>query len=147
MAKYKIKRFTRWDQTDQLKASKDSDILAAQAKPLVDARGIALDAATGAAALGSLGAVSGFLGGASGKMAHPISKALPSGLKNAKGAGIAGAVVGTGLGAGISYLKGRKQSQDNAFYNKRLNQAKKYALRRERKDWRTNMTQRDGYSY
>ena len=51
------------------------------------------------------------------------------------------------IGAGIAYSKGRKQAEENEFYNKRLQYAQKQALRREKKDWKTNMTQRDGYSY
>ena len=61
--------------------------------------------------------------------------------------GKAGAMIG-GLTAGVmAYNKGSKQAKDNEFYNQRLEYAKRQALRRERADWKTNMTQREGYSY
>ena len=62
-------------------------------------------------------------------------------------AGKAGAILG-GLALGAKALHKKAQEDNEAeFYNKRLKYAKKQAERREVKDWKTNMTQRDGYSY
>ena len=59
----------------------------------------------------------------------------------------AAAIGGAVLGAGIGYLKNRKEAKENRFYNQRLEYAQRQAIRREKKDWKTNMTQREGYSY
>ena len=40
-----------------------------------------------------------------------------------------------------------KEQADNEFYNRRLEYAQRQAKRREKADWKSNMTQRDGYSY
>ena len=58
-----------------------------------------------------------------------------------------GATVGAIGAAASAYKKASEKAAENNFYNQRLDYAKRQALRRERKDWRTNMTQRDGYSY
>ena len=59
-----------------------------------------------------------------------------------KGA-LAGAAIGTAVGL---YRRGRERSA-NEFYNRRLDYAQRQARRREKADWKANMTQRDGYSY
>lgn len=151
MAVYKLKRknYTVWDDTDNLKRMKDADILAENKKTNSYAP-VAKQAAVGAAAGLGAGAVIGVTKGlfkpgvnAAGRQMSRLSS-MGKGLTKF---GKTGALLG-GLAAGaIAYNKGSKQAKDNEFYNQRLDYAKRQALRRERKDWKTNMTQRDGYSY
>lgn len=143
---FKIKRklFTQWDETDNLKRMKDSDILAEKERKV--GYGSTLKTAAGGAVAGlGAGAV---IGGTKGlvKPASGMSR-LASAGKGLKGGGVAGAVIGGTIAAGLAYNKNKKQQQENQFYNQRLAYAKRQALRREKKDWKTNMTQRDGYSY
>lgn len=147
MAKYKLKRklYTVWDETDNIKRMKDSDILAEKKRPTTNYGNIAVNAAGGAAAGLGAGAVIGGVKGA-------FRKNTGKGFFKRVGRGISGgAKTGVVLGglaaAGIAHHRGKKQAQENRFYNNRLAYAKSQALRRERKDWVTNMTQRDGYSY
>ena len=138
MVTYQLKRksFTKWDETDNLKKMKDSDILAENKKKTTDFGSIGGSAVTGAV-----------VGSGAGAIAGGVARAGGSVLKGAKiGAG-KGALVGAGVAAAAQYLKGRKQAKDNKFYNDRLAYAKRQAARRERKDWKGNMTNRDGYSY
>lgn len=115
---------------------KDSDILAENKKKTTDFGSIGGSAVTGAV-----------VGSGAGAIAGGVARAGGSVLKGAKiGAG-KGALVGAGVAAAAQYLKGRKQAKDNKFYNDRLAYAKRQAARRERKDWKGNMTNRDGYSY
>lgn len=135
------KSFTLYDETDNLKRLKDSDILAEKKKKTNNLGQVA--------SAGVAGAVAGGIGGAA---VNSVGKAIQgktvAGMgKNFKVGGKNGALVGAGLAAGATYLKGRKQNKENAAYNKRLKYAQTQALRREKKDWKTNMTQRDGYSY
>ena len=132
MIKFKQKVYTQWDQTDQLKQMKDSDILAEKKRSNtslnVDTlKKTALGAGVGAMAGGVLGGLKKggtFAGGAK------------------KGAILAG--LGTGL---VSAIQNRQQKKENDFYNDRLEYAQKQAHRREKKDWKNNMTNRDGYTY
>jgi hypothetical protein len=138
MARYILKRklYTIWDETDNLKRMKDSDILAENKRSMGYGRiaGAAVGgAALGAATVGGIGAIRGIGNGGA--------------WKGLKGGAAGGALVGAAAGAGLSYLRNRRKVKENKFYNKRLQFAKGQALRRERKDWITNMTQRDGYSY
>ena len=135
------KSFTLYDETDNLKRLKDSDILAEKKKPTNNIGQVASAGVTGAIA-GSIGgaAVNSIGKAVKGKTSVGMGKNLKIGGKN-------GAIVGASLAAGATYLKGRKQAKENAAYNKRLKYAQTQALRREKKDWKTNMTQRDGYSY
>ena len=58
-----------------------------------------------------------------------------------------GALIG-GVSAGIYAMNQRnKQAKANQFYNDRLEFAQRQAKRREKIDWKTNMTQREGYTY
>lgn len=138
MAIYRLKRkfYTQWDETDNLKRMKDADILAEKKKDVTNGKSIARAGITGAV-LGS--GVGGILGGFS-KANGSIASKMGAGAKG-------GALIGAGIGAGLSYLRGRKQSKENEFYNSRLGYAKRQAARRERKDWKGNMINRDGYSY
>jgi len=146
MAKYKLKRklYTIWDETDNLKRMKDSDILAEKERPTTNYGNIALGAGAGAAAgVGAgavIGGVRGMVSPSKGKFFRRIGRGIKGGA--GKGLVIGGAIAGT-----LAYRKGRKQAKENAMYNERLRYAKHQARRRERKDWVTNMTQRDGYSY
>ena len=132
MIKFKQKIYTQWDQTDQLKQMKDSDILAEKKRSntslnMDTLKKTALGAGVGALAGGVIGGIrkSGtFAGGAR------------------TGAIIAG--LGTGL---VSAINNRQQKKENNFYNDRLKYAQRQALRREKKDWKNNMTNRDGYTY
>lgn len=141
MIRFKKKIFTLYDETDNLKRMKDSDILAEKKRSTSNFRNIA-----GAATVGTIGG--GILGGATTSTARAIRGRTFKGFGNnlLKGSKY-GMAVGGFTAGGIAYLKGRKQSQENAAYNKRLKYAQTQALRREKKDWKTNMTQRDGYSY
>lgn len=138
MAKYIIKRklFTIWDETDNLKKMKDSDILAERSRSTGAGRiagGAIGGAALGAGIMGGVGAIKGIRGGGI--------------MRGLKGGAAGGALAGAAAGGALAYLSGRKQAKENKAYNKRLKYAKSQALRRERRDWVTNMTQRDGYSY
>lgn len=136
----KRKCFTKWDETDRLKQMKDSDILAEKKKTRDTMSAVSNytsktlgNAATGA----GIGAAAGAI--------------LGSGFKGRlRSAGKIG-MIGAGIGAGVGMLRAAnqqsKEAADRSFYNKRLGYAQKQAKRREKKDWKTNMTQRDGYSY
>jgi hypothetical protein len=138
MAKYKLQRkvFTVWDETDNLKRMKDSDILAEKRKPIGYGgmiRSAATGAAMGAGVMGAVGGIKGIRAGGA--------------WRGMKIGGASGALIGGATGFGLSYLANRKRIKDNKIYNRRLQYAQGQALRRERRDWKTNMTQRDGYSY
>lgn len=140
------KLYTLYDDTDSLKRMKDSDILAEEKRKnpgfggplLATATGAGIGAGVGAAALGGLKAW-----GTRGTK----NSALEAAKKGLKSGGKVGALVG-GTIAGLSALnKRRGQVTENNAYNKRLGYAQNQAMRRERADWKSNMTQRDGYSY
>lgn len=135
----KRKVYSKWDETDRLKGMKDSDILAEQKKPGIDYATVATNAGIGAAAGAGAGSI---IGGISGAFSNKGK--FTTGLK--RGAG-KGALIGGLIAGGLSYAQGKKQANENQFYNDRLSYAKRQAARRERKDWKINMTQRDGYSY
>lgn len=134
MKRFRQKQYTQWDETDTLKGMTDANILAEKKRK--DPSRIA-----GAVRSGAIGGTIGAVGGA---------------LLGARKGGLAGAIKGAkfggtlGAGAGMVHgglIKGQAQRNENAFYNDRLQYAQRQALRRERKDWKTNMTQRDGYTY
>lgn len=135
---YRIRRknFSKYDETDALKRMKDSDILAekpkqASSKPVI---GTALSAGLGGAAIGTMA-------GAFGK------KANGSLLSRMGSGGKKGALLGAGIGLAVGLAKKSKKDDSNDFYNRRLQYAQRQAKRREKKDWKDNMTNRDGYSY
>ena len=133
MNKYTLKRktFTKYDETDAIKRMKDSDILAEEKKKSPGYGSVLRDAALGATA----GAV---LGGGIG-LAHKKG--------TFKGGAKTGAILG-GLVMGAAGLrKKHKEDEEREFYNRRLEYAQRHAKRREKIDWKSNMTQRDGYSY
>ena len=132
------KTFTQWDATDNLKRMKDADILAESKKPTSNYGEAAKAGLVGAATIGGIG--SAVSAGLAAKNGTSIMKGLSRGGK-------LGAIAGGLTAAGIALHKGKKQNEQNQFYNQRLEYAQQQALRRERKDWKQNMTQRDGYSY
>lgn len=134
----KRKLFTKYDDTDNLKRMKDSDILAEKPKQ-APGYGSVVGAALGGAALGgTVGSVAGAFG---------KNKAGRSLLGRMGKGGKTGLVVGGLLAGGMALRNRNKQAENNEWYNKRLNYAQRQARRREKQDWKTNMTQRDGYSY
>lgn len=134
----KRKLYTRYDDSDNLKRMKDSDILAEKPKQAPGYGSVATGALGGAAVGGAAGLVGGMFGkrkpgttffGRMGKM------------------GKTGAILGGVVAGGLALHNRNKQAKDNEWYNDRLQYAQRQARRREKKDWKANMTQRDGYSY
>lgn len=145
--KLKRKMYTQWDETDNLKRMKDADILAEKKRTTTDYGNIARTAALGGATVGAAGMVAGGIKGGM-KPATVGAANMASGITKGMGKfGKLGLAAGAIGGATLAYAKGRKKAEENEFYNKRLQYAQKQAVRREKKDWKTNMTQRDGYSY
>ena len=144
MARYIMKRksFTKWDETDNLKRMKDSDILAEQKKKQPGYGGVVQGSMGGAVVGGSAGAVAGAISG----LAKKGARVATAGARASK-LGKLGAVGGALLVGGKALKDRNDQAQENNFYNKRLAYAQRQAMRREKKDWKSNMTQRDGYSY
>ena len=133
MVIFKQKEYTQWDETDRLKQMKDSDILAEQKKKSTSgltrmAQGAGTGALVGSVAGGLLGVKKGGIAG------------LGAGM-------IRGAKWGGALGATAGFVSGGKERRENAFYNNRLEYAQRQARRREKKDWKQNMTGREGYTY
>ncbi len=145
MGTYILKRkvFTQYDDTDNLKRMKDSDILAEKTrKPMTNASSIA----TGALAGAGIGAVGLGLGKAvlgKGGVGNGVQRFGGRLLRGGRAGLIGGALIGTG----VMLHKRGKEKRANEFYNRRLEYAQRQAMRREKADWKANMTQRDGYSY
>ena len=144
MARYIFKRksFTKYDETDNLKRMKDSDILAEQKKKAPGYGSVVSNSLGGAVVGGVAGAAAGGLSG----LMKRGARAATAGSRAAK-YGKYGAVAGALLQGGKALKDRNDQAQENNFYNKRLAYAQRQAVRREKKDWKSNMTQRDGYSY
>jgi hypothetical protein len=121
---------------------KDSDILAEQKKKQPGYGSVVSGSLGGATVGGVAGAAAGLASGL-GKKGARIATAGARASKLGKLGAVGGALL-----VGGKALKDRNdQAQDNNFYNKRLAYAQRQAVRREKKDWKSNMTQRDGYSY
>jgi hypothetical protein len=134
--RFKRKTFTKYDETDNLKRMKDSDILAEKKKtPSITGAHMATAGLAGGLVGGAIGAGSGIVSGFKGK-----------GYKVAR-RGKMGVLVGAGIGLAAMGSQRSKEKADNSFYNSRLEYAQRQAMRREKADWKANMTQRDGYSY
>ena len=131
--KLKRKSFTKYDETDNLKRMKDSDILAEKPKKGPSAIPAIGNAAVGAAGGAAIGAIAGGIKGKSWKAARKGGKA--------------GAIIGGTMLLAGAMNKRSKEARENDFYNDRLEYAQRQAKRREKKDWKENMTQRDGYSF
>lgn len=138
----KRKSYTYYDDVDDLKRMRDSDILAEKPKKGGIWKGAVGNMAAGATITGlGAGTVAGLNG-----LTRKGSRLASAGHGFMKG-GKYGAGVGAAVGLGLTALKNRKQAQENSDYNRRLTYAQRQAKRREKRDWRTNMIQRDGYSY
>lgn len=128
------KGVTKYDRTDQIKGLKDSDVLAEKKRS--NARSYVKTAKAGV------------VGGAVGSVVGAIAGGIKT--KSIKGAK-AGAAVGGTIGAGVAGSAGlaatHKEREQNRFVNRRLKEAKTQARRREAKDWKTNATGREGYTY
>lgn len=144
MARYILKRksFTKWDDTDNLKRMKDSDILAEEKKKQ-PGYGSVMSGSLGGA---TVGGVAGAAAGLASSLGKKGARVTIDGAKVSK-LGKLGAVGGALLVGGKALKDRNDQAQENNFYNKRLAYAQRQAVRREKKDWKSNMTQRDGYSY
>lgn len=139
MKKMIIKRklYSKYDDTDEIKRMKDSDILDAQEKKLNRLERIIRTLKN----TGNKAIIGGVAGGALSLIGK--NKSLDKTLRHAK----LGAGIGAAGGLIQSVRVNNKEAEDTEFYNDRLRYAKKHARRRERSDWRNNMTQREGYSY
>lgn len=133
----KRKLYSKYDETDEIKRMKDSDILDAKPKKVNKEeqfkrilRKIGHKAAVGTA----IGAGLSLLG---------KNRSWDKTLRNMKW----GAGIGAIYGSIQSHGQNKQERDDSDFYNDRLEYAQKHARRRERSDWRNNMTQREGYSY
>lgn len=130
----KRKLYTKYDDTDALKRMKDSDILAATPKeiPTPSGSGIGMSAASGA-----------LLGGGVGSVIGGITK------KGIRKGGMYGAAIGTAINTyrALNKSSNNENVEDIEFYNRRLKEAQKWARRREKMDWKNNITNRQGYSY
>lgn len=138
MIVFKEKLYTRWDDTDSLKKMRDSDILAEKEKKGTHGD-TALKTAAGLASGGLLGSVLGSILG--------VRRGFKGIARGFKVGGRRGAILG-GLTAGtLAALSNSKKQSEVDFYNERLRYAKRQALRREKADWKSNMTGREGYTY
>ena len=140
MMKIKRKLYTKYDDTDNLKRMKDSDILAEKPRTGSMSYGQVAAAGMGGAAVGGLG---GSVIGAFTK-----NRKAGSGLMSKMGrGGKKGMIIGGLVAGGMAAMNKSKKSKEDQFYNNRLQYAQRQAKRREKTDWKTNMTQREGYSY
>lgn len=128
------KGVTKYDRTDQIKGLKDSDVLAENKRSNV--RSYVKSAKAGVAG--------GVAGSAIGAVAGGLKTKSLKGIK--QGAALGGAIGGSVAGAGkLAATHGEREQ--NRFVNRRLKEAKTQARRREAKDWKTNATGREGYTY
>lgn len=128
------KSYSQYDETDALKRMRDSDILALEKKKDPSNANVYKAGAKGAV----LGAAVGY--GA--KMLRPMSK-----MARLAPGPLAATTVGAGLAAIAASKKNKNEKESNEFFNKRLDYAQKHAKRREKADWKQNMTSREGYTY
>lgn len=143
MGKFVLKRkvYTIYDRTDALKRMNDADILA-ESEEKKQGWGNVIGSAAGGALVGGAGLAAGV----------GVAKGLTKGWGTITGKGLIRAgKIGAGIGAAAAGLaawnRRRKANNEVEFYNDRLNYAQRQAKRREHKDWKSNMTQREGYSF
>lgn len=122
----KFRLYSKYDATDRLKDTTDSNILDKDEKGKLTS-GEKTGLLTGAGAiLGAAGAKKGF------------GSKLAGGTK--------GALIGAGIGLGVSAISAaNKQRKENNFYNRRLREAKRAAARRENVDWQNRIHGRQMY--
>ena len=138
----RTKNFTKWDDTDNLKRAKDSDILAEEEKKKPGVGGVVSAAGVGALTGATAGAI-GHLASriirkkGKGEAQRLAEKLVKRGGK--KNVALAAAIGAGTLGLGALNKRQRKVEEVN-HYNERLRYAKRQALRREKKDWANNMT-------
>ena len=138
-----MRLYTKYDDTDQLKSSKDSDILAEKKRSNLGSYAKAHFITGGGGALGALGGAGlATLADKKAKKASPNPK-----LIGAKRGAVGGAIAGLALTGLAAYAAGHKKRKENREYNKRLDYAQTQARRRESKDWSNNMTNRTDYTY
>lgn len=147
--RFKRKLYTKYDETDNLKRMKDSDILALEPKKLSPETSAGRRGINGAMEGAVLG---GITGGAIGALSEGIGKkSMDAAWKGAQSGGKRGLIIGAatlGLLKALSAQKrGENEEIDNRFYNNRLKYAQKMARRREQADWIANINNRDGYSF
>lgn len=150
MLLFRQKIYSIYDETDNLKRMNDADILAEKKKKgpgIINS--VVLPTAAGVAG----GATVGSLVYSGKKVAGALSNGSKFGTamqgfgKNFVKGGKWGALAGGTLAAGAALINRNKKSKETNFYNDRLEYAQRQARRREKKDWKTNMTGREGYSY
>lgn len=130
MVIFRQKQYTQWDETDRLKQMKDSDILAEEKRKGPSRIGGAFKGA----------GVGSMIGGVAGGLMGIKKGNILGGIKK-------GAMVGGAFGTVGGIMSGSKERSEASFYNNRLEYAQRQARRREKKDWKTNMTGREGYTY
>lgn len=149
MLTLKRRLFSKYDETDTLKRMTDADILAEKKRRTGGYGTVAKEtvkgAALGAAGLGLAG--TGFAFRKGGPLAAGGKGMGKLAGKVAGRYGAIGAAAGALIGGGIALHKRNQKARENEFYNNRLEKAQRHARRREKADWRTNMTQREGYTY
>jgi hypothetical protein len=127
---YRLFATLKYDLTDQYKGMKDSDLLAEKKKS---------NAGTYVRS-GKTGVIGAALGGALGAAAGLRSGNVVKGAK-------AGAAIGGTLGVAGGMAATHKERGNNRFDNRRLNHIQYQAKRREGKDWRSQTSNREGYTY
>lgn len=137
---FRPKIFSVYDDTDALKRMKDSDILSEEKRKSLSPVGVGTMAVTGGAALGATGALGNALLRKKGGYFNNMGARLKAGGKK-------GAIIGAAAGLGAGLIMRGNQNKKNEFYNNRLEYAQRQAARREKKDWKNNMVNREEYSY
>ena len=134
------KGVTKYDRTDAFKAMKDSDILAEKKRSNTGSYVRAGKHAVSGAAIG------GILGNIGGAALGARRGGVKAAIKGAKLGALTGAAVGGTIGTATGLARGHKEREQNRFVNRRLKEAQKQALRRESKDWKSNIVGRSGYN-
>lgn len=145
------KSFTKYDDTDNLKRMKDSDILAEKEKEVPSYSSSVLPKAAAGATIGAvgLGAANALYRGL-GKGYSKLGGGQTGGAaawKGLKRGAVGGALLGAAILGSAAAKKRNQERKDAQFYNDRLQYAQTQAKRREKIDWKQNMTQREGYSF
>ncbi len=135
------KYYTKYDETDNLKRMKDSDILAEKKKDQNYGSTVA-SGLNGAV----IGTGAGAITGAVLKRLKKKGKFSGKIVGAKKGAGI-GAAAGALIGAGTELAINSRKRKENREYNDRLEYAQEQAKRREGANWKSSNTQKENYTY